>query len=68
MFSLITFLVGLILGVIIGIYIKKSNQDILTKEYISNTGKKSYRIYKIEKGLNESGLRNYEKYLGEVEG
>ena len=68
MINLIMFLIGLILGCF-GAYLISEDSDIIYEEYYSNTGKKCYKIYRVEQGIDENGRKKkYEIYLGDVEG
>lgn len=47
--------------------INKLKENIVYEEYFSNTGKKCYKIYKLEKYYNQYGkLKTYKIYLGKV--
>ncbi len=46
---------------------RKKESDIEVEEYISNTGRNAYKIFKTETGINEKGKKEkYRIYLGEV--
>jgi len=65
---LIILFIGIFIGGFIGILqFTKEKSNIEVEEYISNTGRKAYKIFKTETGINEKGKKDkYKIYLGEV--
>ena len=62
--------IGMAIGALITLgatYLFDKPEDIIYEEYISNTGIKSYKIYKKQIGADEMGKNKvYDVYLGEV--
>lgn len=69
MSHLIMLLIGLFVGGVAGIIqYSKGESDIEIEEYISNSGKKAYRIFKKDKIYDENTKKyvRVDNYLGEV--
>jgi len=66
----VIFIIGLFVGGIAGIIkcLKNEISNIAIEEYVTNTGKKAYRIFKKDKVYDENTKRyiEVENYLGEV--
>lgn len=67
MTNLMWFIIGVLVGSI-GVYIAvRSEDEIIYEEYYSNAGKRCYKIYRTENGVDDRGKKKkYEIYLGEV--
>ncbi len=65
---LIILFIGIFIGGFIGILqFTKEKSNIEVEEYFTNTGKRGYKIFKIESGTNEKGKKSkYRNCLGEV--